>query len=49
MSVRHAIEKYGGSIIFDYKGSSRQNRYITTIGIIAFLTIFALCLIYSAI
>lgn len=48
-SVRQAIEKFGGTEIFDHEGSSQQNRYVATIAIIALLTVFVLFIIYSAI
>lgn len=46
-SVRQAIEKFGGTEIFDYESSSRQNRYVATIAIIALFAVFVIFIIYS--
>ncbi len=48
-SVRQAIEKFGGTEIFDYESSSLQNRYVATIAIITLLAVFAIFILYSAI
>ena len=46
-SVRQAIEKFGGTEIFDYEGSSQQNRYVVNIMIFALLAVFVFFIIYS--
>ncbi len=46
-SVRQAIEKFGGTEIFDYESSRLQNRYVATIAIIALLAVFVIFIIYS--
>lgn len=45
--VRQAIEKFGGTEIFDYESSNRQNRYVVKIIIIALSAVFVLLLISS--
>lgn len=46
-SVRQAIEKFGGTEIFDYESSSQQNRYVVTIAVIAPLAVFVIFIIYT--
>lgn len=46
-SVRQAIEKFGGTEIFDDESSNRQNRYVAAITIIALLAVFALFIIFT--
>ncbi len=48
-SVRQAIEKFGGTEIFDYEGSSQQNRYVVNIMIFTLLAVFVFFIIYSII
>lgn len=46
-SVRQAIEKFGGTEIFEYESSSQQNLYVVNIMIFALLAVFVLLIIYS--
>jgi len=46
-SVRQAIEKFGGTEIFDYESSSQQNRYVATLYLIALFAVFILFIIYT--
>ncbi|WP_286438960.1 hypothetical protein [Bacteroides acidifaciens] len=46
-SVRQAIEKFGGTEIFDYESSSQQNRYVANVMLFALLAVFVLVIIYS--
>ena len=44
-NVRQAIEKFGGPEIFDYESSSRQNRYVAKIALMALLGVIVLTII----